>query len=49
LDAVKRGEVGVSRPAKFHPLATTAKVRKMVEAAQLRERQHWEEASGASA
>ncbi len=42
-------DVGVSRPSKFYPLATTAKVRKMVEAARLNERQHLEGAvSGAA-
>ena len=42
-------EVGISRPSKFHALAGTSKVRKIVEAARLKERQYWEEASGASA
>jgi hypothetical protein len=38
-------EVGISRPAKFYPLATTTKVRKIVEAARLNERQYWEDVS----
>ena len=38
-------EVGISRPRKFLPLATTAKVRKIVEAERLKERQYWEKAS----
>ena len=42
-------EVGISRPSRFHPLATTAKVKKMVEAARLNERQYWEEVAGSLA
>jgi hypothetical protein len=36
-------EIGVSRPSKFFALGRTAKVRKMVEAARLCERQYWDE------
>ena len=42
-------EVGIARPGKFYPLATTAKVKKMVEEARLKERQYWEEVSGSLA
>ena len=38
-------EVGISRPIKFYPLVTTAKVRKLAEAARLRENQYWEQSS----
>ena len=39
-------EIGVSRPKKVYPLATTAKVKKIVEATRLEERQYWETVSG---
>ena len=39
-------EIGVSRPNKFFPLANTAKVRKVMEAARLEERWYWDQASG---
>jgi hypothetical protein len=39
-------EIGVSRPSRFYALGRTAKVKKMVESARLRERQYWEEEVG---